>query len=166
MSASGAGRADLAGYGQPLALDWSAYTRVLLGQSHESPTGRLSAARLQRFAQAVTSDELFVCGPFRLEARYSARDAAAFEQIDSELDGFRQIRADVDTWILADQAQQALANSTRVSHRVKLADLLVAACAHQAGVGVLHYDKDYDALASHTALSFDSVWIAPRGSVD
>ena len=29
-------------------------------------------------------------------------------------------------------------------HRVGLPDYLVAACAQEAGLGVLHYDRDFD----------------------
>jgi predicted nucleic acid-binding protein len=46
---------------------------------------------------------------------------------------------------------------------VKIADLLIAAAAEDASVGVLHCDKDFDVLAG--VLSFDSRWIAPRGSL-
>ncbi len=52
-----------------------------------------------------------------------------------------------------------------VSHRVKVADLLVAAAAHQADAGVLHYDHDFDTLAQHTELEFRSVRQAPRGTL-
>jgi hypothetical protein len=31
---------------------------------------------------------------------------------------------------------------------------------------VLHYDRDYDTIAQHSSLSFPSVWVAPRGSID
>jgi hypothetical protein len=49
-------------------------------------------------------------------------------------------------------------------HRsVKLPDLLIAAAAQDSSVGVLHYDDDFDTLA--TVLSFDSRWIATRGSL-
>lgn len=41
--------------------------------------------------------------------------------------------------------------------------MLIAAAAAEAGVGVLHYDADYDTLA--TVLRFESRWIAPRGSL-
>jgi hypothetical protein len=37
---------------------------------------------------------------------------------------------------------------------------MIAACAHEAGAGVLHYDRDYDLIAEHTSLSFESVWLA------
>jgi predicted nucleic acid-binding protein len=40
---------------------------------------------------------------------------------------------------------------------------LIAAAAQEAGVGVLHYDRHYDRLAK--VLNFESVWIAPPGSL-
>ena len=46
---------------------------------------------------------------------------------------------------------------------MKLPDLLVAAAAADVGIGVLHYDEDYDTLA--TVLDFESRWIAPRSSL-
>jgi hypothetical protein len=30
---------------------------------------------------------------------------------------------------------------------------------------VLHYDGDYDAIARHTSLIFESAWLAARGSL-
>ena len=62
------------------------------------------------------------------------------------------------------RAQRALAHVHPLFHRsVTLPDLLIAAAAAEAGVGVLHYDADYDTLA--TVLDFESRWIAPRGSL-
>lgn len=37
---------------------------------------------------------------------------------------------------------------------------MIAACAHVAGMGVLHYDSDYDSLVKHTGLRFRSEWLA------
>ncbi len=34
------------------------------------------------------------------------------------------------------------------------------------GLGVLHYDRDYDTIAEHTSLRFKSIWVAPKGSID
>jgi len=62
-------------------------------------------------------------------------------------------------------AQAELAAAPGVSHRVKPVDLLIASVASTEGLGVLHYDRAYDALAEHTSLSIASVWIAPRGSL-
>jgi predicted nucleic acid-binding protein len=68
--------------------------------------------------------------------------------------------------------RRALARARRgshapgVSHRVKPVDLLIAAVASSEGLGVLHYDGDYDTIAEHTSLRFASVWVAPQGSID
>jgi predicted nucleic acid-binding protein len=43
-------------------------------------------------------------------------------------------------------------------------DLLVAAVAARNAIAVLHYDADYDTIAEHTDLVFESVWAAERGS--
>lgn len=60
-------------------------------------------------------------------------------------------------------AQHELAS---VGHlRLAPADCVVAACAHLAGGGVLHYDRGYDLMAEHTQLSFESVWIAEAGTI-
>jgi hypothetical protein len=64
------------------------------------------------------------------------------------------------------RAQAELAATPGVSHRVKPVDLLIAAVAAAEGLGVLHYDGDYDTIAAHTSLSLESVWVAPRGSLD
>jgi predicted nucleic acid-binding protein len=49
-------------------------------------------------------------------------------------------------------------------HRqVKIPDLLVAAAAEQAGVGVCHYDGDFDAIAEVTGQEVRA--IAPLGSL-
>jgi len=61
-------------------------------------------------------------------------------------------------------AQRALAHVRPLHHRsVNIADLLIAACAADAAIGVLHYDEDFDRLAD--VLAFESRWIAPRGSL-
>ena len=50
-------------------------------------------------------------------------------------------------------------------HRMAPTDLMVGACAHLAGGGVLHYDRDYDLIAEHTRLDFESVWLAEAGTL-
>ncbi len=46
----------------------------------------------------------------------------------------------------------------------KIPDLLVAAAAEQAGYTVLHYDADFDLIASVTGQPCQ--WVVPPGSVD
>ncbi len=64
-------------------------------------------------------------------------------------------------------ALEAQSDLVRIGHhRLRPADILIAACAHEAGAGILHYDKDYDVLREHTRLRFRSEWLAPAGSLD
>jgi predicted nucleic acid-binding protein len=147
-----------AGYGGSMLLDNSAWARVGLG--------RLQGADRSRWEDAVRNDELMVCPPFALEALYSARGAGDYRALVAALGGFRHAAADDRTWQLAADAQAELAADARVSHRVKPIDLLIAAVADQHGLGVLHYDHGYDTIGRHTPLTFQSVWIAPRGSID
>jgi predicted nucleic acid-binding protein len=139
-------------------LDNSAWARIGLG--------RLEAADRVRFEEAVRADEVFVCAPFALEALYSARDGSGYRALQNELRGFRGAVGNEQTWQVAMQAQQALAEDRAVSHRVKPIDLLIAAIADQHALGVLHYDRDYDVIREHTPLAFRSTWVAARGTID
>jgi len=104
------------------------------------------------------------CLPFLLEAGYSARSAIHHDAIMSDLDLFPHVQITSAVERLALEAQSDLA---RVGHhRLRPADILIAACAHEAGAGVLHYDRDYDVLREHTRLRFHSEWLAPAGSLD
>lgn len=49
-------------------------------------------------------------------------------------------------------------------HRISPPDYLIAAAAQDAGIGVLHYDHDFDRLAE--VMNFESRWIAQPGSVN
>jgi hypothetical protein len=98
--------------------------------------------------------------------RYSARDAAGFETTARRLDALPVAPLTAEAADAAVAAQAELSATPGVSHRVKPVDLLIAAVASVAGVGVMHYDQDYDTLAEHTSLSFASIWVAPRGSID
>ena len=49
-------------------------------------------------------------------------------------------------------------------HRaVGLEDLLIAAAAEQAGLAVLHYDRDFDLIAEVTGQPTE--WVVPPGTV-
>lgn len=148
----------MSGYGQPLLLDNSAWARAL--------DNRLSGTHRQRFDEALVEGELWTCPPTLLEMRYSARDEKGFEQLAGRLDALKSAPLAAETAARALGAQAELAAAKGISHRVKPVDLLIAAVAAAAGVGVLHYDRDYDTIAAHTSLSFSSIWVAPRGSMD
>jgi predicted nucleic acid-binding protein len=46
---------------------------------------------------------------------------------------------------------------------VPIPDVLTAAVAVDHGLGVLHYDAHFDRLAA--VMGFESVWLAPRGTL-
>ncbi len=52
----------------------------------------------------------------------------------------------------------------RGHHRVALPDLVTSAAAERSGVAVLHYDRDYDTIASVTGQPVE--WVVEPGSVD
>lgn len=145
------------GFGGPVILDNSAWSRLL--------GGRVPAGVARRWEQALAHDDVLVCDPFRIAALYSARDVKDYMSLSEELDALRQAPCDRGVWQIAQSAQRALASDRRVSHRIKPVDLLVAAAAHRYDVGVLHYDHDFDILAKHAGLSFDSRWLAKRGTL-
>jgi len=107
--------------------------------------------------------QLATCLPFLLEAGYSARSAADYEAVMSRLEPLPHVAIDEEVERLALNAQRALAEVGH--HRLSLTDMAIAACAHRAGTGVLHYDRDYDLIAKHTGLVFESLWIAEPGTL-
>lgn len=148
----------MSGYGQPLLLDNSAWARAL--------DDRLAGDHRKTFDAALLDGELWTCPPTLLEMRYSARDEKSFTQLAKRLDALAHAPSSAEAAAQALSAQAELAAAKGISHRVKPVDLLIAAVAALAGVGVLHYDRDYDTIAAHTSLAFASVWVAPRGSID
>lgn len=138
-----------------LLIDNSAWARLA------SP--RLSADRLEEVAQWIEAGGLAVCLPFLLEAGYSARSAADHDRVVADLIMLPWVDVTPAASRLAIQAQSELARTGH--HQVAPADLVIAACAHAEGAGVLHYDRDYDLLAEHSGLSFESEWLAAAGSV-
>ena len=116
--------------------------------------------------QGVDRGRLVSCGPFVLEALYSARDADDAERLRLELlEGIAYVAPDEGAWRNACAAQVALAHVSERFHRRPPIEYLIAATAGQHGLGVLHYDRYYDHIANHAALDFESRWIAEPGSL-
>lgn len=138
-----------------LLLDNSAWSRLLSGAIPED--------RAEMVIERMGDKRLATCLPFLLEAGYSARSAVDQSAILSRLEGLPRVPLDAGVERLALSAQRRLAEVGH--HRLAPSDLLIAACAHRAGGGVLHYDRDYDLIAEHTQLSFESLWVAEPGSL-
>jgi predicted nucleic acid-binding protein len=110
----------------------------------------------------LIAGEIASCGIVDLELLYSARDRATYRATANALRGLPRVPVDDACVERALEVQGMLAE--RSQHRaVPLPDLLVAACAEQAGLTVLHYDADFDRIAKLTGQRVQ--WIVPRGSV-
>jgi predicted nucleic acid-binding protein len=138
-----------------LLLDNSAWARIVAGV--------LDDARSEMIAGWIEQNQLATCLPFLLEAGCSARSGAHHKEIMDELDSLPRIRMTAEAETRAAQAQRELAAVGH--HRLGPMDIMLAACAHEAGAGVLHYDRDYDVLATRTSLRFRSEWLAPTGTL-
>ncbi|MGO9752553.1 MAG: PIN domain-containing protein [Solirubrobacteraceae bacterium] len=139
-----------------LVLDNSAWARLDLPS--------LPKDRRADIANMIENGELAVCAPFLLEAGWSARSAPRHDELLADLLQLPRLWIDADVEDAALAAQRDLAR--RGHHRsASPSDLLIAACAHSNGAGVLHYDRDYDVLAELTRLAFDSQWLAVAGTL-
>lgn len=131
-----------------LLLDNSAWSRVV--------AGGLSDDRAETVAGWLGQCQLAICLLFLLEAGYSARASADYQAMMDEFNllfpRFEMAAATEDQALVA---QRELA--ARGHRCLAPIDVMIAACAHETGGGVLHYDL----IAEHTSLS----WLAPAGTL-
>ena len=111
----------------------------------------------------IGEGKLGTCLPFLLEAGYSAQTGEDHRITVARLERLPHLPIDGEVERSAQRAQSELAKAGH--HRLSPIDLIIAACASCARGGVLHYDRDYDLIASHTGLKFESVWLAEPGSL-
>jgi predicted nucleic acid-binding protein len=141
---------------RPVLLDNSAFARL-------RAAAPLARPRRAEVAEAIEAGDVWACLPFLLEAGYSARSARDHDELLCEL--YAMPRAEIDP-LVEQRALDAQAQLARVGHhRLPPVDLLIAAIAERHALGILHYDADYDLIASKTDLQIDSVWLAARGSL-
>lgn len=116
------------------------------------------------FDEAVKEGKVATCAMVQLELLYSARNADEFADLRAELGALPDLPVGEAQWRRAVQVYQRLAEHGGMHHRsVKHPDLLIAAAAEAACVPVLHYDEDYDRIASITGQPVR--WLAPRGTL-
>lgn len=132
-------------------LDKSALRRM-----HREPVREVLAPLIQ-------GGEIATCPIIEMEVLYSARTreeyrreranrAVAYESV-SVTDWACRRALEVQA-ILAEQAK----------HRgASIPDLLIAACAEEHRLTVLHYDADYELIASVTGQQVE--WVVPKGTV-
>ena len=111
------------------------------------------------FDEALVDGELATCDMVRLELLHSARSAAEFVEIRLELAALPDCPIEKEQWNRALWVYEQLSAQGGASHP----DLLIAAAAEAADIGVLHYDEDYDRIAGITGQP--TRWLAPKGTL-
>ncbi len=110
----------------------------------------------------LLAGRIATCSIVDLELLYSARTSAAYSALAAALQGMPRVPISEEVMERALEVQAALA--ARSEHRaVPLPALMIAACSEHHGLIVLHYDQDFDRIASITGQPMQ--WVVRRGSV-
>ncbi|KUL46741.1 PIN domain nuclease [Streptomyces regalis] len=106
---------------------------------------------------------LAVCQPTEYEMIHSARDSSEATRISTWLHAFDYLHTDDRAFARALEVQRHALNAG--FHRaLSLPDLLIAATAELHRRAVLHYDGDFDMIASLTGQPTE--WVVSPGSAD
>ena len=129
-------------------------------------TSALARRRLpvvaQRLDPLLEAGLVARCTPTDLEAGFASASPAAHVHMRDERSAWPFVSIDQRVLDRAVAVQDVLA--ARGEQRgAKLADLLIAAAAEAAGLAVLHYDHDFDLIASVTHQPVE--WIVAAGTV-
>ena len=112
---------------------------------------------------AAIRNDIALCDQVVLEYLRGARNASEFEVFEEVLAAFPLLRVEPQDW---DRARTLYRSIARVSggyqQSVPIADALVAAVAQRNDVMLVHYDEDFDRIASVTGQAHQ--WVVPRGS--
>jgi hypothetical protein len=116
----------------------------------------------RRLAPIIEAGEAATCSLVDLEVLYSVRNFEEHRRTRQRRSlAYTRVPLTEDIFGRAMDVQGELSKSG--GHRVPIPDLLVAAAAEKGGLTVLHYDGDYDIIASVTGQPAE--WVVPRGSV-
>lgn len=110
-------------------------------------------AEVGSLARATISD---------LEIGFSARDGTEWDRLLRALDVFIALETTAEHVRRGRQVQRLLAANHQRGR--KIPDLLIAAAAEAHELTVLHYDADFDRIASVTGQPCE--WVVPAGTVD
>jgi predicted nucleic acid-binding protein len=111
----------------------------------------------------ANGDRLAIVDLVALEYLTGARSASDYRALEEALDAFPRLATEPADWARVREVHRALA-LVGLGHQrsVKLPDLLIAAVAERHGVGLVHYDADYDRIAAVTGQA--TRWVVPRGT--
>lgn len=111
----------------------------------------------------IMAGQVATCGVIELEVLFSAQSERDLLATRSERAGaFRRVPIIEADFVRAEDVMAQLAKKGK--HRsVSIPDLLIAAVAERERLTVLHYDQDFEVVASVTGQPVE--WVAPRGSL-
>ena len=119
---------------------------------------------LEWFAAALEDGRIAICDQVAMELLWSARDIADFRATEAALLACPWFPVEPADWEEARRVFGELAARGPLHHRqVRMPDLLIAAVAARNGLILVHYDGDFDSIASITGQP--TRWAAPRGSL-
>jgi predicted nucleic acid-binding protein len=114
-----------------------------------------------RVVPLISAGLVATCSVLDAEALYSTRSCAEYEQIRRDRRAaYEFLASDQEVWDRALDVQRELAARSMI-RSVGIPDLLVAAVAERHRVTVLHYDRDFEHVASITGQLVE--WVVPRG---
>lgn len=119
-----------------------------------------SASAKERIDRLAAAGCAATCLPVALEQLYSARNMKDFDS--------RRGALDLLVWLPVTPAveRQAIETMAKLAakgqRRVPLPDVMIAATALVHGATILHYDRDFERIATTTGQAQE--WILPRGT--
>lgn len=132
-------------------------------------TGVWTWVRDRRFPQLaswfnaqVAAGRVLVCDLVILELTRLAPNETRAREVADRLDTFESVPMPAGLWSRARQLQISLAANSE-HRRVPPVDLLIGSTAEAAGVLLVHYDRDYERIASVSELEHQ--WLLPDGTL-
>lgn len=116
----------------------------------------------RRLTPLLLAGDVVTCTIVDLELLYSARDHADFVALHADRRSLPSVDIAHGDFERAIEVMELLAK--RGKHRAAaIPDLLIAAVAERVDLVVLHYDRDFDIIASVTRQPVE--WVVPAGTV-
>ena len=130
----------------------------------KSALARLHLANVTSvLAPLIEAGLVATCAVLEFEVLWSTRSPSEYENVrDDRAAGYEWLTTEDTDWQRALDVQGILWATGRM-RSVPLPDLLIAAVAERNLVTIVHYDADYDTIASITGQP--TQWVVERGSV-
>ena len=114
------------------------------------------------FNAQVSEGRVLVCDLVVLELVRLTPNEARARDVTDRLEAFESVTMGSKLWARARELQASLADNGD-HRRVPPVDLLIGATAEQAGVPLIHYDRNYERLARVSSLQHH--WLVPDGAL-